>query len=129
MYAALGAHPSAATVQPCREHCEQNFPGDPVCLVDCHCYNSCWLLYDDESDVIACTTDCQADLEPQPAPPPPAHEDLLGQLTNGQQCYQRNGEIICVSKQSQIKKEQYIYFGVGIAAGLTVGALVGYMVG
>lgn len=54
---------------------------------------------------------------------------LGGQMAEDQRCAQSNGEIYCLSKEAHLKKEKYIYFGVGIAAGLAVGALVGYMVG
>ena len=51
------------------------------------------------------------------------------QMATDQQCAQSNGEIYCLSKQSHLKKEKFIYFGVGIAGGVALGALVGYMVG
>ncbi len=72
-----------------------------------------------------------------PGMPPPAPPQLteaaivqLGkQMAVDQRCGQSNGEVYCLSTEAHLKKEKYIYFGVGIAAGLTVGALVGYMVG
>jgi len=50
------------------------------------------------------------------------------QLTNGQQCVRQNGEIYCLSKHSYLAKEKYIYLAVGIAGGMAVGALLGYMI-
>jgi hypothetical protein len=51
------------------------------------------------------------------------------QMAADQRCAQSNGDVYCLSTEGHLKKEKYIYFGVGIAAGLTIGALVGYMMG
>lgn len=106
MYTALGEAEyriPAATIQVCPEHCAENFPGDPVCLVDCHCYNSCWLLYENADDVMACTAECQAALEPKSP----------GGAT----------------EQPQTGGNKYLYFGVGAVVGLAAGAIAGYMAG
>jgi hypothetical protein len=67
-------------------------------------------------------------LPPNGVPPVPgltetAIVQLGKQMQEDQRCAQSNGEIYCLSKES------HIYFGVGIAGGIALGALVGYMVG
>jgi hypothetical protein len=73
-------------------------------------------------------------LPPNGVPPMPgltetAIVQLGKQMQEDQRCAQSNGEIYCLSKESHLKKEKFIYFGVGIAGGIALGALVGYMVG